>query len=1314
MNIIVMKSIRLFAVSLLCVLSLPLYAADGDVFTAKTTEDVDMTFKVISAADKTCQVGDGKRAITQDANGAITIPSNANGYLVTSIGNEAFYYCQALASIIIPNSVTSIGEWAFYGCSGLTSIAIPNSVTSIGDYALGYCNGLTSITVDSENKVYDSRDNCNAIIESATNTLIAGCKNTVIPNSVTSIGNCAIYICGGLTSIDIPNSVTSIGDYAFEGCSGLTSINIPNSVTSIGSGAFGGCSGLTSITVDSENKVYDSHDNCNAIIESATNTLIAGCKNTTIPNSVTSIGNAVFEHCSGLTSIDIPNSVISIGDYAFYECRSLTSIDIPYSVTSIGDYAFEGCSGLTSIVSYITDPFTITEDVFDSLTKTSATLHVPYGTKTLYEQTDGWKEFVNIVEITYKDGDIFTAKTIEGIDMTFKVISAADKTCQVGEGEYDKPAIDKTTKGAITIPSNANGYSVTSSGFCAFRGCNVTSIDIPYSVTSIGDYAFSGCINLTSITIPSSVTSIGDYAFFDCFSLTSIAIPNSVTSIGDYAFNGYRSLTSIIVDSENKVYDSHDNCNAIIESATNTLITGCKNTIIPNSVTTIGSHAFYGCIDLTSIDIPNSVTNIGSSAFEHCSSLTSITIPNSVTSIGDYAFSDCSGLTSIFSYIKEPFTITDDIFDSSTKTKATLSVPYGKKLLYEQTDGWKKFTNIVEREPMDVGDVFTAKTEENIDMKFMITDAESKTCQVVNETAIDKGVKGVLTIPDVVNGYIVTEIGSSAFEGCEDLTSIFIPSMVTKIGNAAFEGCHNLSGMVVDSENKIYDSHDNCNAIIETATNTLLFGCMSTVIPATVTAIGERAFYGVTGLTNVTLPAGLKSVGAEAFTNADDLTVVTSEITEPFAIPATAFLHSDGETPTLYVPWDSKEMYLATDGWSQFKTIREIAPENGTIFAVEANGVTLTFKVTDSENYVCQLGSGEQTASSNNAKYVTVPNEVRGLTVTTIGDNAFANCSELLYISFPESIETVGEHVLDGCNSLAVIHWNAAKVMPTSLTKGISNPNLLLYIKQADYAPTDIQNVVVNGEAENIVLKETDGGNNFYCPEAFTAKKVIYEHKYGMTSGYKECRGWETIVLPFDVTSITSETGANVVPREAWSPDNTQQKPFFLYELTSNGWQAAPNIKANTPYIICMPNNENYDPAYQLKGTFEFRGTNVQILPSDELTAVTCNNKRFEPNFQNQTASQNILALNVKNQWSEITADYAEGSVFIRGLRQVRPFEAYMTVEGAAAPEIIPVFEDGMATDIETIKNVYNLNGQRVNTMSSGIYIRNGRKVVVK
>ena len=260
-------------------------------------------------------------------------------------------------------SVTSIGSLAFDGCTGLTSVVIPNSVTSIGAGAFSSCSGLTSVVIDKNNGTYDSRDNCNAIIESSTNKLVAGCKSTIIPNSVTSIGGWAFIDCSGLTSVTIPNSVTSIGDCAFSDCSGLTSAIIGNSVKSIGESAFDSCSGLTSVTIG---------------------------------NSVTSIGQKAFCGCSGLTSVTIPNAVISIGYGAFSDCSGLTSVTIGNSVTSIGEIAFYGCSGLTKLVSLAIEPPVCGYQVFEGVDKTACRLLVPEESINKYKTADKWEEFLYI------------------------------------------------------------------------------------------------------------------------------------------------------------------------------------------------------------------------------------------------------------------------------------------------------------------------------------------------------------------------------------------------------------------------------------------------------------------------------------------------------------------------------------------------------------------------------------------------------------------------------------------------------------------------------------------------------------------------------------------------------------------------------------------------------------------------------------------------------------------------------------------------------------------------------------------------------
>ena len=292
----------------------------------------------------------GKHAFSCSSLASIEIPNS-----LTTIGREAFYCCDSLTNITLPNSLTTIGQEAFEFCSSLKSIEIPNSVTTIEEGAFNGCESLTSISVSGGNTTYDSHSNCNAIIETATNTLIAGCKNTVIPNSVTTIGSRAFSSCSSLTSIEIPSSVTTIGVEAFYGCDGLTSIEIPGSVTTIEQGAFGSC--------------------------------------------------------SSLASIEIPGSVTTIGSSAFYNCSSLASIEIPSSVTTIGEYAFYWCFGLTSITSHIPAEKLFAPGIgaFDDVNK-YCTLYVPYGAKETYAATEGWNVFKNIVELSVFDLTVSAAK----------------------------------------------------------------------------------------------------------------------------------------------------------------------------------------------------------------------------------------------------------------------------------------------------------------------------------------------------------------------------------------------------------------------------------------------------------------------------------------------------------------------------------------------------------------------------------------------------------------------------------------------------------------------------------------------------------------------------------------------------------------------------------------------------------------------------------------------------------------------------------------------------------------------------------------
>ena len=431
--------------------------------------------------------------------GRVEIPKSVMNdgieYKVTSIGFQSFYKCSGLTSVTIPNSVTSIGSGAFSGCSGLTSITIPNSVTSIGGDAFSGCSGLTSVTIP----------NSVTSIEYGTFEGCSGLTSITIPNSVTSIGNEAFSDCSGLTSVTIPNSVTSIENGAFYKC-GYTSIRVPSSVTNIGNYAFS-APNLATIIVEDGNTAYDSRNNCNAIIEKKSNTLIAGCKNTKIPNNVAKIGDSAFNLCSALTSITIPKSVTIIGWFAFYGCSSLTSVTIPNSLTHICDYAFDGCA-LTSVtipnsVTYVgshaffckniisvtsenVDPYDIADDAFFKETYQSGTLYLPAGTKDLYSRYSGWRKFLNVEEIpAVIDGQPKCATPLISINNGLLKCTCATEGAQIKyeyatKGEIDNNGILTASNIMIIISATAiaEGYNPSKTATASFKLSDLISGDV--------------------------------------------------------------------------------------------------------------------------------------------------------------------------------------------------------------------------------------------------------------------------------------------------------------------------------------------------------------------------------------------------------------------------------------------------------------------------------------------------------------------------------------------------------------------------------------------------------------------------------------------------------------------------------------------------------------------------------------------------------------------------------------------------------------------------------------------------------------------
>ena len=969
---------------------------------------------------------------------SVTIPDS-----VTSIGSSAFYDCSSLTSVTIPDSVTSIGSSAFYDCSSLTSVTIPDSVTSIGSSAFSGCNSLTSITVPfvgfggssnthfgyifgassySDNSRYVPSSLKEVIITGGTSigsSAFYGCSSLTsitIPDSVTSIGSSAFSGCSGLTGIiveqgnvvyhsagnciietasktlitgcknsEIPNdgSVTSIGNYAFSGCSGLTNITIPDSVTYIGEWAFYNCSGLTSITVpfvgsgDSSNIHFgyifgaSSYLNNSSYVPSTLKEVVitggasigedafrgcSGLTSITIPDSVTSIGRGAFEDCSGLTSITIPDGVTNIGVSTFYGCSGLTSIIIPDNVTNIERYAFSDCGGLTSIII----PDSVTSIGYSAFSRCSGLTSI-----TIPFVGAGGSDNNHF-------GYIFGAESYLGsnhyVPSSLKEVIITGGTSIGSSAFYGCSSLT-----SITIPD-----SVTSIGSSAFRGCSgLTSITIPDSVTSIGSSAFRGCSGLTSITIPDSVTSIGSSAFSDCSGLTSVTISDSVTSIGEGAFSSCSGLESITIpfvggsiktasdtyqypfgyifgtdsytggvgtaqyyygSSTSSTTSSYYHIPASLKSVTVTggnilcgafsYCSGLTSITIPDGVTSIGSSVFRGCSGLTSITIPDSVTSIGSSAFSDCSGLTSVTISDSVTSIGEGAFSSCSGLESI----------TIPFVGGSIKTASdTYQYPFGYIF------GTDSYTGGVGTAQYYYGSSTSSTTSSYYHIPASLKSVTVTGGNILYGAFYNCSDLTSITIPDSI-----TSIGNSAFNGCSGLTSIAIPDSVTSIGDSAFKGCSGLTSITIpDSVTSIGDSaFSGCS------------GLTSITIPDSVTSIGNYAFNNCSGLTSITIPDSVTSIGEWAFAGCSDLTSIT--------IP------------------DS----VTSIGLSAFSG---------------CSGLTS----------------------------IIIPDSV-----TSIGVNAFYGCSGLTSITILDSVTSIGLFAFSGCSGLTSINYNGTMAQWKAISKG--------------------------------------------------------------------------------------------------------------------------------------------------------------------------------------------------------------------------------------------------------------------------------------
>lgn len=790
-------------------------------------------------------------------------------------------YCESNStfpkSLTIEDGVTGISRYAFQYCQEVSDLYIPKSLTNISQGAFARSN-FQSIIVAEDNPVYDSRENCDAIIHTATNTLHIGSTSTVIPSSVTAIGSQSFMACGNLVSLDIPQTVTSMGDNVFPDCWNLSSI--------------------------------------------------------VIPEGVTKIGSMMFYNCTALKSATIPEGVTSIAESAFANCSSLASITIPKSVTNLGNSIFEGCIKLSEIWMLPTTPPSFSKSTV--FVPSNTKIIVPAASYDAYCNAPYWSGMKSqivanpserVITIEAQDAQSALQEALGESDL----LSITGLTISGTINSYDFEFLrTKMTKLAHLDLSQAsvvynehrhyetfNTYDNQFPAYAFYNCSNLASISLPEGVDRISHSAFMGCSNLTSIIIPDNLQYIEPFAFNGCSNLSSIDIPNDVSVISESAFEGCGKLTEIVLPGNITFIDKN-------------LFKGCSgltSILIPSAVTSIRSGAFSGCIELKEITLNNSLTTVEWNVFQNCTSLTSIAIPSSVTSLNWSAFAGCSNLTRI------------DIPDLSK---------------------W-------------------------ITIKFEGL-ATSYYSLYLNDNLLTD-----LVIPSGI-----TTIGDNTFACCNSITSVSLPEGITSIGEFAFGA---------------------------------MLGLKAVTIPSTVTNIGKEAFYCCDNLKVINFlsatPPAIFGIQIAPYTT--EFVVPTSSYDAYCSAPNWSSLKEriiKNDTP-------KRTVYLQAA--SSKSALQEMIGEENLQYITH---LTITGTVNSYDYEVIRekmpslthldMGKANMTGSTyiyhafescTNLTSISLP---EGL--TTIGERSFSGCSNLTSISLPESITSIGSYAFNGCSNLTDIH----------------------------------------------------------------------------------------------------------------------------------------------------------------------------------------------------------------------------------------------------------------------------------------------------
>ncbi|MBR5846586.1 MAG: leucine-rich repeat protein [Bacteroidaceae bacterium] len=984
-----------------------------------------------------------------------------------------FSECETLETINIPESVVNL-EGTFRECSNLKSIVIPKNVKKISATTFEGCYALENIVVDTENPVYDSRNNCNAIIEKGTNNLLFGSNNTtVVPDDVTSIADKAFYKREGLKEITLSSRLTSIGNQAFYNCEGLKEITLPSEVTFIGNNAFYGCNGLIKIVSEIEEPraitAFTSTVKKNAILvvpqESKSkyetlsgwsDFLIYGDEeaaylkkytdNQGVSYKLEEDDSVYFYSVSGydaeslLPDVSIPENIqgcVVRKIYAFNGAEKLRSVTLPTTLNYIGNKAFQDCSNLKRVYSLLEKPIAISSSA--TFPWSNAVLIVPRGALTDYKNASYWKS-----AIIFEEGDTIYEKIYtdaQGVKYT------------LNEGNdgfyYSVTGNSGQLPMEVVIPTNIEGCPVTAIASSAFKNCaELEKVVLPESLTSLYVNAFIGCTSLKEIVSrindPSQLyvneikQEVYERAILRIPEGTKAAYLNSglkyffvyeegeeVINHERYPIDGQGVKYQLAQTTSTFYYKVIGYTDELVERVTipeeidgvpvNALsgnafkdCTGLKWISLPPNISNRydAKKAFVGCSlalalngerirdiwynsdFINELELGNDVDTLWSSAFKDCVNLTKVTFPEGLKLIGESAFSGCTNLK--YANLPRGLTTINRRAFYNCKNLELSMLPDSLETLGDEAFAY--CTNI--------DSVIVSE-------KLTMSGSPFEKCT---------GVK-YIEIHSLNFG--------SWFKNLPNINKVYVGGEVETYNNG-LAGCSGVEIIEVSPANKVFDSRNGCNAIIRTATNGLVRGCNSTIIPESVTSVAESAFSGCTGLVEINIPKSITSLGRWAFSGCSKLCNVVSYIKRPFAV-ASVFDSSTLETATLTIPYGCAKLYQKAQGW-EFQTIKEMEGAEEDITYIQfADSLTKDVCVKrwditgDGEISLYEASLVTSVNFEGNSSIISFDELQYFTNITSIKDYAFRNCTALSSITLPCNIMSIGERAFENCNSLKTI-----------------------------------------------------------------------------------------------------------------------------------------------------------------------------------------------------------------------------------------------------------------------------------------------------